>query len=156
MTRLVLMSEDDYQKFITWAVADYAQEQVKAGTWQSENAMELSKKAFDTLLPDGLLTVDHYLYVIVGEANNQVGYLWFGIRKEGGSHFALLCDLVIFETYRRRGHASRALLAMEDEVRSQGVTKILLHVFGHNEKARALYRKSGYVERNVTMVKEIS
>jgi ribosomal protein S18 acetylase RimI-like enzyme len=31
----------------------------------------------------------------------------------------------------------------------------VLHVFGHNQPARALYRKLGYVERDVTMVKRL-
>ena len=156
MVRLVSMSEEDYRQFLAWAIADYAREQVKAGTWQSEEAMELGKTAFETLLPDGLSTPNQFLYVIEDADSNPVGYIWFGVRQEGESRFAALYELVVFEEYRRRGYASQALLALEDQAREQGVKQIVLHVFGHNEGARALYRKSGYVERNVTMVKGIN
>jgi len=155
MMRLVAMTEEDYQQFIAWAVADYAQEQVKASAWQPEEAMQQAKKAFDALLPDGLSTSNQFLCVIEDEENTPVGYMWFGVREEGECRFAALYELVIFEEYRRRGHASQALEALENKVREQGMKQIILHVFGHNEGARALYRKSGYVERNVTMVKGI-
>lgn len=67
----------------------------------------------------------------------------------------MLYNLTIFEEYRRRGYASEALSVLEDWAREQGMAGIILHVFGHNHSARALYRKSGYVERNVTMVKKV-
>ena len=153
MVRLVSMTEEDYKQFLAWAIADYAQEQIKSGAWSPEEAMELGKTAFDTLLPGGLSTPNQFLYVIEDGDSNPVGYLWFGIREEGESRFAALYELVIFEAYRRRGYASRALLALEDKAREQGAKLIVLHVFGHNEAARALYKKSGYIERNVTMVK---
>jgi hypothetical protein len=40
MVRLVAMTEEDYRQFIAWAVPDYAQEQVKAGAWRPEEAVE--------------------------------------------------------------------------------------------------------------------
>ena len=46
-------------------------------------------------------------------------------------------------------------MALEDKVREQGLTRIALHVFRHNEGARALYRRSGYVEKGITMTKEL-
>jgi len=151
--RLVLMTEEDYQQFIDWAIEDYAKEQVKAGAWLSEEALEQGKKVFGALLPEGLSTPDQLFYVIEGDRNNPVGQMWFGVRDEGKSRITVLYELVIYEEHRRRGYASQALLALEDKVRDQGLKQIILHVYGHNEIA--LYRKSGYVERNVTMVKEI-
>ena len=155
MVCLIPMTEEDYHQFLAWAIEDYAQEQVKSGAWQPEEAMKLGKAAFDTLLPDGLSSTNQFLYVIEDGESNPVGYLWFGIREDGESRFAALYELVIFVAYRRRGYASQALSALEDKARERGVRQIVLHVFGHNEGARALYRKSGYVERNVTMVKGI-
>jgi len=151
--RLISMTEADYRQFIAWAIADYAHQQVKAGVWQPEVAMERGEKAFEVLLPDGLSTPNQFLYAIENEENTPVGYMWFGAREEGQVRFAALYELVIFEKYRRRGYASQALLVLEAKVREQGMNQIILHVFGHNQSARALYRKYGYVERNVTMVK---
>jgi ribosomal protein S18 acetylase RimI-like enzyme len=155
MVRLVPMAEGEYQRFLGWSIADYAQEQVKSGAWGSEEAMERGEKVFDKLLPDGLSTPNQFLFVIESEGNTPVGNLWYGVREEGERRSAALYELVIFEEYRRRGYASQALSALEGEVQERGMKQIILHVFGHNQGARDLYRKSGYVERNVTMVKEI-
>jgi ribosomal protein S18 acetylase RimI-like enzyme len=78
-----------------------------------------------------------------------------GFGRRGGSRFVVLYDFLVFEAYRRLGYGSGALKAMEKRVREEGMEKVVLHVFGHNEGARALYRKTGYVERNITMVKEL-
>ena len=156
MIRLVSMNEDDYRRFIAWALQDYAQQQIEAGAWRPEEAVGLAQVAIDMLLPEGLSSPGQFLYVIERETDGeQLGYLWFGVREEGESRYAALYDCVIFEAHRRRGYASEALRAMEEKVREQGMRKIVLHVFGHNEGARALYRKMGYTERNVTMVREL-
>lgn len=155
MVQLVPMTEGEYQQFLAWSIPDYAQEQAKSGAWELEEALERGRRTFDELLPDGLSTPDQFLFSIESEGKKPVGYLWYGVREEGERRYAALYELVIFEEYRRRGYASQALSALEDEVQGEGVEQIILHVFGHNQGARALYRKSGYVERNVTMVKEI-
>ena len=156
MVELVPMLADDYQHFIEWAVDDYAREQVRAGTWQAENAQELAQKTFAGFLPEGLSTDNQYLYMIESEADGiQVGQLWWGIQEQGETRFAALNDFHIFEEYRRQGYGGEALSAMEKLIQQEGLETVYLHVFGHNEAARAMYRKMGYVERNVTMMKKL-
>jgi len=156
MVQLVPMTEEDYQRFIAWAKEDYAREQVKAGVWRPEKAAELAQQAFEALLPEGLSTSNQFLHVVErGEEGEKVGYVWWGIREEGGDRFAVLYDFVIFEAYRRLGYGSGVLQGLEGQARKEGMERVFLHVFGHNEGARALYRKMGYLERNVTMVKEL-
>jgi RimJ/RimL family protein N-acetyltransferase len=150
------MTEDDYQRFTVWAKEDYARQQVRAGAWRPEEAEGLARQAFEALLPEGLSTPSHFLYVVEREEDGEkVGYPWCGIREEGESRSMVLYDLLILETYRRLGYGSGALEALERQAREVGMERVILHVFGHNEGARALYRKMGYTERNVTMVKEL-
>ena len=52
-------------------------------------------------------------------------------------------------------HAARAFLALEEEVRRRGLSGIALHVFGHNDGARALYDKLGFRPTNISMFKPI-
>jgi ribosomal protein S18 acetylase RimI-like enzyme len=118
--------------------------------------MEESEKEFDSLLPNGLDTENNYLLSIVDGEGEKVGYLWFAIRGTDNNRHAFVFDFVVFEPYRRRGYGSQAFLALENEVRSQGLYNIRLHVFGHNEPARELYRKLGYLETNVMMRKDIA
>jgi RimJ/RimL family protein N-acetyltransferase len=157
MVRLVSMTTDDYQRFIVWATEDYARQQVRAGAWHPEKADELARQAIEALLPEGLSTSDQFLFTIEREDDGEkVGYLWCGIREDGGSRCMVLYDFLIFEVYRRLGYGSGALKALEMQAHKEGMGRVILHVFGHNEGARALYRKMGYTERNVTMVKELA
>jgi hypothetical protein len=41
MVKLIPMTENDFQRFIAWAIDDFAHEQVKAGAWPEEKATEL-------------------------------------------------------------------------------------------------------------------
>jgi ribosomal protein S18 acetylase RimI-like enzyme len=156
MIQLIPMNRADYGRFLDWAVSDYAQEQVRAGTWKPKDARPLAEKAFESLLPEGLSSPNQYLYVLVDETlDRRIGFLWYGMRDGEGEPFAALYEIVIFEAYRRQGYGSESLRALEERVKELGASKIVLHVFGHNEPARAFYRKLGYVERNVTMAKDL-
>lgn len=44
---------------------------------------------------------------------------------------------------------------LEEHVKSMGINKITLHVFGHNQPAIALYEKMGYKTFSMHMAKEI-
>ena len=157
MVQLIPMDEATYERFLDWAVSDYAQEQVKAGTWKPEDARQLAEEAFESLLPEGLSSPNQYLDVLVDETRDRrIGFLWYGVRDGEGEKIVALYEIVIFEAYRRQGYGCESLRALEKRVKALGVSKIVLHVFGHNEPARALYRKLGYVERNVTMAKELA
>ncbi len=156
MIKLIPMSKVDYQKYIEAAIPDYAQEQVKAGAWSPKEALQLSAKAYHSLLPDGLTSPDQHLCNIVDdEQDKPVGILWYGLRKDAIGKVAVLYDFIVLEEYRRRGYGECALLTLEEKARMLGIDKILLHVFGHNKVARRLYKKLGYVERNVTMIKRL-
>jgi ribosomal protein S18 acetylase RimI-like enzyme len=156
MVQLIPMDEATYERFLEWAMPNYAQEQVQAGTWKPEDARQLAEKAFESLLPEGLSSPNQYLDVLVDETRDRrIGFLWYGVRDGEGERFAALYEIVIFESYRRQGYGSASLRALEKRVKELGVSKIVLHVFGHNEPARALCRNLGYVERNVTMAKEV-
>ena len=148
MAQLVSMTEDDYQQFVAWAVPDYAQEQDKA--------VERAEYAFGTLSADGLSTPNQFFCVIEDETSKQkVGNIWYGICGEEEGRFVAIHELMIYEEYRRQGYGSQALLALEDKVNELGIKQVALHVLGHNGGARALYRESGYRERDVTMLKEL-
>lgn len=156
MIQLVPMSGDAFEAYLADAVPSYADEMVRTGNAHPDEALAASEEQFQGLLPDGLSTPGHYLYAVEDEElGASVGYLWFGIREPGGQRYAALYDFAILEAYRRQGYATRALQALEAKVRALDLDEIRLHVFGHNHPARALYRKSGYVETNVTMAKKL-
>ena len=156
MVRLVPMTPDFYKSFSTQAVADFADDKVRSGNWPAEGALERSRQVFEQFLPRGLDTPDQHLYTInADEEGGEIGYLWYGITGEGGQRAAFLYEFLIYEEQRRRGYGLQALQALEEEVHRAGLERILLHVFGHNRAAQALYEKAGYTVSNITMVRNL-
>lgn len=82
--------------------------------------------------------------------------VWFATGEKAAPDSAFLYNFEIYERYRRQGYGMQALQALEEKVRELGVSKILLHVFGHNLAARNLYEKMGYEITGIHMAKNVS
>ncbi len=150
------MHPDAYPWFLALSVADYADESVASGRWLAADAPALARLDFDRLLPLGLETPDHYIYVVRNSsADTDVGVLWLAILDRAGSKGAYVYQLWIDPAHRRQGHARAAFEAMEPLVAALGATSIGLHVFGHNSGAHALYRSLGYNVTGVNMLKAL-
>jgi ribosomal protein S18 acetylase RimI-like enzyme len=150
------MTEGQFHAYLGFAVANYAQESIRAGNVAPDRALYAAEGQFQSLLPDGLDTPGQYLFSIQDTTRGKsVGYLWFGIRDDGTRPFVASYDILIFEAYRRQGYGAQALHALEKQAVEKGFDEIRLHVFGHNHAARALYEKLGYVATNVTMARRL-
>jgi len=155
MPVLVPMTDAEYATFLETAIPGYAADKVASGQWSSEQSLELSRKAYDELLPDGLKTANHYLYSVRDDQAQNVGTLWIAATEQAGKRIAYIYDIEIQPQHRLRGHAARALAAAEDEARRLGLCGIGLHVFGHNISARALYEKVGYQPTSINLFKPL-
>ncbi len=156
MIRLTKMNADDFRAYLERAIPDCAQSHVRAGNWAPEEALERSRKEFETLLPDGVDSPQHFVCTLLdAESGEEVGWLWYWINPQRPI-VSFIYDFEIFESFRRRGYGSQALAALEETVKPLGVKRIELHVFGNNTAARDLYKKSGFIESNVLMSKEVA
>ncbi|MEO8675555.1 MAG: GNAT family N-acetyltransferase [Casimicrobiaceae bacterium] len=156
MTALLPMTPEEFLAWETEAVPTYAAEKVASGQWKEAEAPALARKSFDELLPQGLATPDNHLFTMRDQpAQVDVGTLWVAVQERAGKRVAYVYDVAIKPEHRRKGHAMRAFLALEDKVRSLGLAGIALHVFGHNAAAHALYLKLGYLPTNINMYKAI-
>jgi RimJ/RimL family protein N-acetyltransferase len=157
MIQLLPMTQPEYEPWLEQAITDYADDKVRAGTWEAGEALERSRAEFQRLLPDGLATKDNYVYSIWSDdapLDTPVGVLWMAVPPWKRS-LAFVYDFSIFEPYRRRGYGSQALRALEDKVRALGLDTIGLHVFGYNHGAIALYEKAGYEITDINMSKKV-
>lgn len=154
MIALTPMTDADYRTYIERAVSIYAQERIEVGNWTETEALERSQQEFEKLLPQRNHTEANFLFTLVNETGQKVGYLWYNIDSQR-SDFAFIYDFEIYEQFRRQGYATQALRALEAHAKPRGVKKLGLHVFGHNTAARELYKKAGFLETNVNMAKEI-
>jgi ribosomal protein S18 acetylase RimI-like enzyme len=156
MTVLAPMGAAFYARWRETAAADYAHDNIAAGRWPAEGALERSRREFDELLPQGLATPDNFLFEIRdAEGGTSVGSIWFAIVERGSDRHAYVYDVAVDPAQRRRGHALRAFEALEARVRALGLARIGLHVFGHNPGAQALYRRLGYGVTGINMVKQL-
>ena len=157
MTLLSPMSEAEFAAYLAFAIADFAQDKVKAGQWAQAESLELSRKVYAESLPQGLTTSDNFLFTVRdGATSEKIGMLWFAAQERGGQRIAFVYDVCIDMEHQRKGHASRAFTALEAEAQKRGLSGIALHVFGQNTGAQALYQKLGYLPTNINMFKQLS
>ncbi len=148
------MTDADFQAYLEMMIPQYALEKVQAGNWTVDESLERSRKEYENYLPEGLKTPGNFLFNLVDKNQIAVGFLWYALQpKQPGQAF--IFDFEIYPAYRRRGYATQALAALEQDARQRGLKSLELHVFGHNIAARDLYKKAGFVESNVIMNKKI-
>ena len=149
------MNTAEYAAWAEAAIPPYAADKVRSGRWPEAQAIDLARKEFEQLLPKQQETAGNYFFNVVGDNSETVGSLWFAKAQRVGYEIAYVYDIVIQQEYRRRGHAMRALQALEVEASLLGLAGVALHVFGHNEGAIALYRKLGFEPTNINMYKAL-
>ena len=156
MTALRPMRPETFPDYLEAAIAGYAQDNVSAGRWPEVGALERSREDFQSLLPAGLDTPDNFLFEILEErASLLVGFVWYTIERNHGSCIAYIYDLELKAEHRRKGHALRALQALESLAAADGATSIGLNVFANNLAAQQLYRRLGYEPTNFNMRKSL-
>lgn len=153
---LVAMTPAEFDAFVTALIPAYAADKVAAGQWSEEEALDLSRKMMAEILPQASATPDHAFYTIRDrDGRSMVGVLWTFEKAQAGGRVVHIYDIEIAAEHRRRGHARRALEAVESLARARGLAGIALHVFGHNPGARTLYESLGFETKSVQMFKPL-
>jgi ribosomal protein S18 acetylase RimI-like enzyme len=156
VTRLEPMTQARYESWLAATIKDYAAEKVASGNYPDDDtSLDRSKAEFDALLPQGLQTPGHEIRSMIDEDDQAVGYVWFTIESRPQGRVVFIYDIAVDPEFRRRGHAQAALAAVEEYARANDCIGVMLHVFGSNAGARELYRKAGYEETNVIMLKRV-
>ena len=152
MIALTAMSEAAFERFLERIIPEYASEKVEAGNWPLEGSLERSKTEFERSLPDGLRTLNNFLYTINDDAVD-VGVIWLASSENQARGF--IYELYVNEENRGRGIAYAAMRLLEPEASRRGFQSLGLHVFGHNRIAQRLYEKLGFVVTNINMAKAL-
>jgi ribosomal protein S18 acetylase RimI-like enzyme len=151
------MTEDEFKVYLKRSIESYAQEHVKAGNWDSSDALQKAEKEFFQLLPDGIASKQqHLLSIEDGDTGVQVGLIWFAEKLQASRPSAFIYDFLIYEEYRKKGYGKQTLTTLEEKVKELGIETISLHVFGHNQAAIDLYQKAGYEVTDLHMAKKVS
>ena len=149
------LTEAEYAAWKQGTIPSYAREKVASGAWAESDAIDKAQAEFESLLPDGRDTKDNHLFAVLDADGSQVGVLWFAVKDRANTRIAYIYNIEVSPEHQRKGHAERALRALEQEVKTLGLEGIALHVFGHNRGAQALYTKLGYMPTNINMFKAL-
>jgi ribosomal protein S18 acetylase RimI-like enzyme len=151
------MTESEFQTYLKRSLESYAQEHVRAGNWDSSDALQKAEKEFLQLLPDGIASKkQHLLSIEDGHTGVKIGLIWFAEQLQASRPSAFIYDFLIYEEHRRKGYGKQALAALEEKVKELSIATISLHVFGHNQAAIDLYQKAGYEITDLHMAKKVS
>jgi len=148
------LRENEYAAWHRAFTDSYARDIAEHGGTDPELARRKAEADMARLLTDGIATPDHTILVLEA-GGERVGLLWVGPRLVDGVRVLFIWDVEIDAAFRGRGHGRGAMLLAEEVAREQGLDRIELNVFGGNAVARSLYRSLGYVERAVSMGKDL-
>ena len=128
--RLVPMTEAEFAVYEQAEAEEYAGENVLAGYWGEDEAIERAWMADRLLLPHGAATAGHHFcHVVDMEAGQRVGAIWWFEDRDGREPRAFVYHVLVEPHLRRRGYGSAALKAVEAQARSLGMAAVGLHVF---------------------------
>ena len=154
MVRLVPMTEDELKVHLEKSIPEYAADNVAAGYWSEDEALERSQKAFQELLPQGVKTENNYLFRIqIEESEEKIGTLW--MKHEAPRLQGFIYDFAIDETQRGKGYGRQAMLALEAVAKELKIESLALHVFTKNKVAKGLYESLGYEVTSQNMAKRL-
>lgn len=154
MQKLIPMTQPEFEQFYERIIPDYAADNVRAGYWTEAEALEKSKKQFESLLPQGLQTKDHYFYALYDDAQ-YIGMIWLRAELDRPVKSGFIFNVEINEEFRGQGYGKQIMLLIEEKARELGIHRMGLHVFGYNEVAKRLYESIGYRYSSYNMLKDL-
>lgn len=152
--RLRPMRADELAAFLPRGEEGYRRQLVEFAGAADDEAREKAARDYAAVFPGGRVQDDHFALVVETADGRSVGYVVYALRAQGRK--AWLYELEIDEPERGRGYGREALRLFEEHARARGVLEVGLNVFAGNELARALYRRSGWREQSVWMIKSLA
>ena len=144
------MTETEYDDFLRRSVVTFAAEAGPANGLDEAAALELARREFDRLLPDGLATPEQLIWTAC-DGDEVIGRLWISLSRTA----PFIYDVAVLEDQRGKGYGRAIMLAGEDAVRALGYDRLELNVFGVNKTAVHLYESLGYTVLSQQMRKEL-
>lgn len=148
------MPAERFAAYRRHAIVHHARDKADSSVWSPGEAPVRAAGEFDGLLPEGTETERRFVYEI-HDAPEVVGVVWFVLQTTGNGRAVWIYDVQVFDRFRRRGYATRALRATEQRARELGADRVQLHVFGHNAPARALYERMGYEPISIVLSRRL-
>ena len=135
------MTPAEFEGYRDQLITAYAQDMLDAGAFTDrDRALEASVVSTEELLPDGLQSPGQHLWTAY-DGEELVAILWIAVDGPAG----YIYDIEVHHDQRRRGYGREVLDAGARAAHDLGARELGLNVFGHNDGARTLYERAGYV-----------
>jgi len=145
IVRVRPMTQAEYDHWQVHLADDYANEQVAAGRWPAQGALQRALEENARSLPDGLDTARMLLLRGVLDDDTPIGRAWVSLdHPREAPDVAFLYDIEVESDFRGQGLGRALLSAVEQAVREAGVGSLELNVFGRNHVAVRLYSSQVY------------
>lgn len=156
MNRIALqpMTPAEFESWLPRSRENFAAAKMKGQALTRAEALAVSEKAYQDLLPQGLNTPDHFLFMARNQGSD-VGFVWFCARGPANNRKAYIYDVEVYEAFRGQGFGRAIMLEVEQRAREMGLKHVGLHVFGFNETAIQLYKSLDYQVTGIMMEKPI-
>jgi ribosomal protein S18 acetylase RimI-like enzyme len=154
MSKLIPMTQPDFDEYLQHLIPDYAADNVRAGYWDESEALEKSRKQIEGLLPQGLQTKDHYIYSLF-DGDQKTGMIWLKAELDRRVKSGFIFDVIVDEQFRGKGYGKQVMALIEEKARELELESIGLHVFAYNTVAKHLYESMGYEISSFNMIKKI-
>ena len=122
--------------------------------YDEDGSTPLREDAAETALRGLLAAPDRGLVWVIEQAGEAAGYLvlTWGYSLEFHGRDAFIDELYVAPSYRGAGLGRQAVEWAAAACRAQGAGAVHLEVEIDNERAHALYRRSGFAERGLRLM----
>jgi ribosomal protein S18 acetylase RimI-like enzyme len=148
------LRDDEYDAWRRAITDGYAEQIETLADTPRAAARAKAEADMATTLPQGLVTPGHWIFALEVEGK-RVGQLWLAERTMDGRQVMYVYNVEVDERHRGVGLGRAAMLLAEAQALARGINRIELNVFGGNAVALGLYRSLGYVERAISMAKDL-
>ncbi len=138
------MNSDEFRIYSKWSVKAYAEHLIKSGDERFKfKALKAAKSEFHDVFPEGVDSVDNYIYIVVNEKDEKIGVIGYQ-KSPFEENAAFVTENVIKEEYRGKGYGKSAFVKLQKDAREKGFSKMVLNVFKHTPVSYAMYEKNGF------------
>ncbi|MBF6637947.1 N-acetyltransferase [Rouxiella silvae] len=148
------MNAEEFAKYRTIFIGEYAQDLQNTRVYSAEKARNQASETLDMMLPQGIESHDNAVWCIslCAEPQSTVGYLWVGFIRQA----AWINDFYILPDWRNRGLGRAALMEMKVRLKGMGINEVGLRVAPENPSAKALYEKCGFHITGINMSQNLN
>ena len=150
-TKLELMIKEEFEIYKNKMYDEYAKVLSENLLLPYHESLARAESQIDAICGDDEKNGKNYAYNIINEEDEQVGRMWVFVNNDRKKAFVY--DIRIFPKYLRKGYATMAIKELEKKLKNDKVKKIGLNVFSSNKAAYNLYKKLGFTETYIILIK---